>query len=371
MPDVRRLGYFSGGAVARATSDMNESIELMELGDSERHPSEQSKACAATPEGSDSPAAAMDAEVLSAAAPEAREGAEASHAIVLSEPIAEPVTAELGAESAGAIAGAIEEAQPAVAATTGMSCAEPTPLTPAASVETLHYRPQEGDAAVFNPEASQKGPRRTQFRVLRRRVLDAMAAVRKAGRAPLVVVTSAEPGEGKSLVAFHLAVSLSVEQNLRPVLVDADLIRRQVSRLFAESSSAGLAGCLERAQSLGGALRATDISNLSVLPAGPYSQQAIEYFGSARWHRLVEELHAAGPQYLFVLDAPPVLATTEAQYLARSADLVLFVVRSEVSMQQSVAEALEAIGSAANVALVFNGRPSTGSPLYYNYPDYE
>ena len=243
--------------------------------------------------------------------------------------------------------------------------AEPQP-----TAETLHYRHQDGDAAGFNPQVSRVGQLRTQLRALRRRVLDATAAVRDGGRAPVVAVTSAAPGEGKSFTAFHLAMSLTTEAELSPVLVDADLVRQQATRLFSNSTSGGLAACLEREQPLAGAVCLTDIHNLCVVPAGPCSQAVIEQLGGGRWNHIVAEMHAAGSRSIFVIDTPPVLATSEAQYLARSADLVLFVVRSEASEHQAVAESLERLGPSANVAFVFNGRVSTGSDVYYGYSYY-
>jgi Mrp family chromosome partitioning ATPase len=241
---------------------------------------------------------------------------------------------------------------------------------PQAEAETLRHRRQEGDVAGFSPELSRIGQLRTQLRGLRRRVLDATQAVRESGRAPVVVVTSAAPGEGKSFMAFHLAMSMTVEPDIAPVLLDADLVRQQATRLFSTAASGGLAASLERGQPLGDAVCHTDIPNLCMVPAGSCSQSAIEYLGGTRWNRLVAEMHAAGPRRIFIIDTPPVLATTEAQYLARSADVVLFVVRSEVSLQQSVSESLTRLGPGANVAFVFNGRVSTGSDVYYGYSYY-
>jgi Mrp family chromosome partitioning ATPase len=149
-------------------------------------------------------------------------------------------------------------------------------------------------------------------------------------------------GEGKSFTAFHLALSFTAEPDLIPVLVDADLMRQQTSRLFSRAAGGGLAASLDHGAPLAGAICRTDISRLHLLPVGAGTQSAIEHLGGPRWNRAVAEMHAAGPERLFVVDTPPVLATTEAQYLARSADIVLFVVRSEVTPVNSVSESLSA-----------------------------
>jgi Mrp family chromosome partitioning ATPase len=247
-----------------------------------------------------------------------------------------------------------------------VTAAEPAPEAP-----TLHHLLQSGDHAGFNPEVSRTGQLRTQLRALRRKVMEATAAVRNAGNAPVVVVTSAEPGEGKSFTAFHLALSFTAEPDLIPVLVDADLMRQQSSRLFSRAAGGGLAASLDHGTPLADAICRTDISRLHLLPVGTGTQSAIEHLGGPRWNRAVAEMHAAGPERLFVVDTPPVLATTEAQYLARSADVVLFVVRSEVTPVNSVSESLERIGAQANVAFVFNGRVSMGKDVYYGYSYYE
>lgn len=258
------------------------------------------------------------------------------------------------------------EAQPAYLPEAGTSV--PAELQPGAELLRFSRRSTEGGG--FSLDVLQDGKLRTQLRGLRNKVLDSVKARRDAGMAPVIVVTSAAPGDGKSFVALHLAQSFASDQDLEPTLVDADIVRQQSSRLFSAVAGPGLAGCLGGDKPLTEALCATDIPNLRFLPAGTYSNRVLESITDARWMHAVSEMHAAGPSRVFVVDSSPLLATTEAHILARGADLVLFVVRAGVTLQPSVKEAVSRLSGEVNVAFVFNGRVSVGEEVYYGYSYY-
>jgi receptor protein-tyrosine kinase len=244
-----------------------------------------------------------------------------------------------------------------------------TQVGPEAGPATLV--PQTGATAAFDLGFCRSPQLQAQFRALRRTMLDTVGRARAAGRAPLVAVSSSIPGDGKSFVTFHLANSMTSEPDVNPVLVDGDLNRQQISRLFATEDEKGLADGLRQREPVSRLMRRTNISNLKLIKAGHQSIEAIEYLGGPRWLDLVDSMRSAGPQWLFILDTPPILATAEAQYIARSADLVLFVVRSETTPQGAVVQAMSRLGTTLNLAFVFNGRVSTEAASYYGYSYYE
>lgn len=137
-----------------------------------------------------------------------------------------------------------------------------------------------------------------------------------------VVVTSANPGEGKSTVCSYLARSVA-RSGQATVLVDADMRRPMQHTAFGIDSHVGLSQVLAGDVSLGDALNPTDVPGLRVLVAGRIPPNPSELLGSVRMHNLVSRLIKAG--YFVILDAPPLLAVTDAGLLATSTDGVIMV----------------------------------------------
>jgi polysaccharide biosynthesis transport protein len=144
-----------------------------------------------------------------------------------------------------------------------------------------------------------------------------------------LVVTSAAPGEGKTLTAANLAVTLAYD-GLRVLLVDCDIRRPRVHGLFHLPRAPGLMELLTAADRPGAApppaIRDTTIARLSVLPCGALPMNAANLLSSTRMRILLEELKQQFD--IIVLDTPPVLATADAGIVGSLTDGVLLVVRA-------------------------------------------
>jgi tyrosine-protein kinase Etk/Wzc len=160
-----------------------------------------------------------------------------------------------------------------------------------------------------------------------------------------IVVTSAGPGEGKTLTAANLAVSFA-HDGLRVLLVDCDVRRPRLHGLFRVPRGPGLMELLTPANAAGGArslsfqdgseedaagvlqavLRPTPVRGLSVLTCGALPTNPSELLSGGRMRALLTQLNQEFD--LIVLDTPPVLATADAGILATLADGVLLVVRA-------------------------------------------
>ncbi len=198
--------------------------------------------------------------------------------------------------------------------------------------------------------------------------------VRKGGRQRnLVLVTSTRPGEGKTFCAVNLALSLACEDELDILLVDADTPRPKIRAHFALPDSPGLTDRLRDptmpVDSL--CLRARQ-APLSILPEGSPVARASDLFGSAEAQRFFTELSLRRAGRLILIDAPPVLATTEAILLARHVDEVVFIVEADSTPEAGVAAALdELIDANPNVSLLLNRCLIGASSAYYGaYEDY-
>lgn len=154
-----------------------------------------------------------------------------------------------------------------------------------------------------------------------------------------IVVTSSAPGEGKSVVSAHLA-RVMARAGQPTILVDADLRRPMAAGQFGLDGAVGLAQVLAGAVRLEDALEETETERLHVLPAGQIPPNPSELLGSRRMHDLIADL---AREHFVIIDAPPVLAVTDAQLLGRQADGALMVAVSGRTRSFALARAVESL----------------------------
>jgi capsular exopolysaccharide synthesis family protein len=164
----------------------------------------------------------------------------------------------------------------------------------------------------------------------------------KADAAPqrgvVVLVTSPRPGEGKSSVAANLAAATAMAGR-RVALVDGDLRKPQIHRLFRLANTAGLSSLLAGETSLVDAVQRLDgMRELVVLSAGPPPSDPAEVLTDARLAAVLSRLAAAS--HLVVVDAPPLLAVTDPAIIAQHCDVVLMVATADLSSKREWVEAL-------------------------------
>jgi non-specific protein-tyrosine kinase len=153
-----------------------------------------------------------------------------------------------------------------------------------------------------------------------------------------VVVTSALPGEGKSLTACNLAIALA-QAGKQVILVDGDLRKPQVGRHFGIKAAAGLTSLLVGQVVLEQVLHPWDGISLSVLPSGPIPPNPSELLGAHSMHRILEELHSRAD--LVVIDAPSLLPVADAAILAQICDGAVLVTRYGRTSREQVRRATE------------------------------
>jgi succinoglycan biosynthesis transport protein ExoP len=177
------------------------------------------------------------------------------------------------------------------------------------------------------------------FRVIRTNVL--FSSADQGSRS--LLVTSTSPGEGKSLVASNLAMSLG-QIGDRVLLIDADMRKPRVHEIFDVPQEPGLSNLLVGNAKTSEALRKAGPSGLWLLPAGRIPPNAVELLGSQRFHEFLRSL-AADFEWV-VIDSPPVMAVADAAVVAHSATDVLFVVGAEMTARQAAQRAIERLQQA-------------------------
>lgn len=185
-----------------------------------------------------------------------------------------------------------------------------------------------------------------------------------------IVVTSTQPGEGKSTVISNLAVTMA-QSGKKVLLIDCDLRKPTIHKKLGVSNKEGLTSVLSKEKGLDEVIKSTDIKNFYILTSGPIPPNPADLLGSKKMKSLVEELHEFFD--VILMDAPPVLAVTDAQVLSTFCNGVVFVVSHGQAEKQAVVRAKELIDKVGGkiIGVVINKVPSnTKSYYYYNY-DYK
>jgi len=235
---------------------------------------------------------------------------------------------------------------------------------------------------VYAPGAS-AGTQAYELRAIKRRLLRRIGFLQRAGRDPralrnagrqrnLILLTSTRPGEGKSFVAVNLALSLALEERIPVCLIDGDTARPRLRSYFGFEESAGLVDLIANAdRDLASVSRKASGAPLSFVSEGSRVSNPTELFGSAAAKRAFARLSLSHPDGVVLIDAPPVLATTETVALARLADEVVFVVEADSTPQPAIASALdEIIEVNPNVSLVLNRCLAPAGGSYYSAYEY-
>jgi non-specific protein-tyrosine kinase len=186
-----------------------------------------------------------------------------------------------------------------------------------------------------------------------------------------LVVTSPVPRDGKSTTVANLGVIMA-QAGKSVILVDADLRRSALHKLFQAPNRKGLTNVLLQSEpALDGWLQETGIDNLRLLSSGPLPPNPPELLGSQKMHRLFE--HLTQEADLIIFDSPPLLAVTDATVLSMMADGVLVIADAEKTRRGALKEAVQNLQQAgANIlGAVLNRVPLRGSEYgYYRYDYY-
>lgn len=169
-----------------------------------------------------------------------------------------------------------------------------------------------------------------------------------------IAITSPGNGEGKTLTAINLAISLAQELDQTVLLVDADLRQPNVHTYFGLHPQQGLSDYLTVNKPLDQMLIHPGISGLVILPGGKPLLNSSEMLGSAKMSELVQELKSRYPSRVVVFDLPPVLTAADALAFSPYVDASLLVVEEGRTPQEDVVRATEMLASTKLLGTVLN-----------------
>jgi capsular exopolysaccharide synthesis family protein len=190
-----------------------------------------------------------------------------------------------------------------------------------------------------------------------------------------ILVTSANPSEGKSIVSANLAVTYA-QAGKRVLLVDADLRKPNIHNGFDLPKKPGLTTVLFGERSFMDAVQKTVVENLDILTSGTIPANPADLLGSQKMHVLID---AFQNEYdLVIFDSPPALAATDASIIGTAVDGVLIVVASKKTRTEDLdatRDSIESVnGKVLGVVLNYfdqsGGYGTSYAQRYYRYGSY-
>jgi len=186
-----------------------------------------------------------------------------------------------------------------------------------------------------------------------------------------LLVASAAPAEGKTTVACSIAIAFA-QGGQRVCIVDGDLRRPRLHRIFDRQGDAGFTSVLVGDATIEEVAKPTEIDNLWSIPAGPLPPNPADLLHSARCRKFMEDL---GNRFdRVVIDSPPLVAVTDAAIMSTLADGVVFVIRAFATSKHVSIQGLRSLRDveAPVVGAVLNAVDLERSEYtYYTYYHYK
>lgn len=207
-------------------------------------------------------------------------------------------------------------------------------------------------------------PEAEEFRKLKEALLK--EAKQRESFGNVILVTSATPKEGKSMVTLNLAVSLAQEHDHTVLLVDADLRKPSCHRPFGIAQRPGLSDYIVDNVPLSQVMTRTGIGNLVIIPAGKPTTTPCELFSSNTTRHLLKEMKHRYPDRIILIDSPPIISFAETRILADQVDAAILVVREKQSSIGDIQECSKLLQNKI-MGIVYNGATMPQNHAHYYY----
>lgn len=204
----------------------------------------------------------------------------------------------------------------------------------------------------------------TAYKMLRTRVLQRM----RSNDWHSLIVTGAGPGEGKTMTACNLAVSVSGDVNQAVILVDLDLQRPSLASYFGLDVRASIGDYLIGNAELEEIVYApAGMERLVIIPNRDPVPNSSELLASPRMRTLLGWLREQGPETITVFDMPPILACDDVLAFSPYVDAILMVVAEGMTERSSLGRCMELIGDRNLLGVVLNQSREQDSASSYYY----
>jgi capsular exopolysaccharide synthesis family protein len=200
-----------------------------------------------------------------------------------------------------------------------------------------------------------------KFRLLRARLRN----LREHRQLQKIVLTSAVPNDGKTLVAMNLAVCLSKHTNEKVLLLEGDLRKPMLGEQLGIKALPGLGEWASGDEPISKFICRFDDLQLWVLPAGSAPENPVTILQSARFLELYKHLCTCFDW--IIIDAPPLLPMADVSFWSRQADGMLLVVREGKTPKAVLQKGLETLDNPKMIGVVLNDAHAVESSYYQHY----
>ena len=208
-------------------------------------------------------------------------------------------------------------------------------------------------------------PEATEFK----RIVNRLQLYRQNKEARLFMVTSANISEGKSTAAAYLAVTLARTAHTATLLIDCDLRRPTVHKLFLLDRDPGTAEILSQGLDIRKPLKPSSIPNLKIMTSGTAHNSPAELFSSRHALEMFKRI-----RFYFknvVIDAPPILPVSDTLLLSNIAEGIFFVAKAGVTVKRAASRALDLLQDNRRKVLgAIINNAQRALPYYYDYDSY-
>ena len=250
------------------------------------------------------------------------------------------------------------------------STSDAASLTP--EVKTLTLDLESLDERGFVSVSNARKLINEEYREIKRKLLkNAFGALSKTlNNSNIIMVSSARPSEGKTFTAINLALSIASEQDKTVLLVDADVLKPNVTRTLRVDHQDGLMEyLLDEDKDIADVLYRTNVEKLRIIPAGQTHHLSTELLASERMAYTIDEFSNRYPDRIVIIDTPPLIGINESAVLASFAGQAVIVTeegRTKLNDINSIVDRLNpdmAVGFVVNKAV--NESAENGN--YYGY----
>ena len=169
-----------------------------------------------------------------------------------------------------------------------------------------------------------------------------------------VMVTSALPGEGKTLTAINLAFSIARDFQHTVMLVDGDLKKQNIHKYLGCAGERGLIDYLTGSTPVSELVTWPGTEKMTFISGGRLVQESAEILGSRRMQELIPSMKGRYPDRYIIIDAPPILTGADVLTLAPQIDKIIVVVQAGKTSMDDVKKALQYLPKEKILGLVLN-----------------
>jgi capsular exopolysaccharide synthesis family protein len=226
-------------------------------------------------------------------------------------------------------------------------------------IKSLLPAVREESRVVTLTEANSLGAEK--FRLLRTRLRN----LRESRQLQKLVVTSAVPNDGKTMVAMNLAICLAKHTDEKILLLEGDLRKPMVGEHLGIKSLPGIGEWASDNESITKFMYRFDDLQFWILPAGSAPENPVNILQSSRFLDLYKQLSTNFDW--IIIDAPPLLPMADVSFWSRQADGLLLVVREGATPKNILKKGIETLDNPKVVGVVLNDAQEVESSYYSHY----